>query len=317
MSKKKWGESFLKSGLPLEHLTIVTFRSLDWNCRPRVEYIRENLNGEKTWFEIDLEASSYETNKDTSLSFLVECKYHDLSRFWFFLPHDSERWAFNDRVLNVGPFQLLADPRSKSLLSLAPCSAGGIVISAEGDKQENAVSTAIQQIVNGFVPCSLNQFSYDLDFHNSTLDIKDFLPSATAVVPMIVTNACIYRLKPEVTDLELIRNASSPNDIADEVEWTWCYHDPLMALINQNVDALEMHKMKEAELFYRFPYVEQRLEGFDGRPNWIAIVNIKFLKNTIKKIADHFQSIQTISVNNILKGRDKRRRKHFTKTNNA
>lgn len=95
MSKKKWGESFLKSGLPLEHLTIVTFRSLDWNCRPRVEYTRENRNGEKTWFEIDLEASSYETNKDTSLSFLVECKYHDLNRFWFFLPHDSERWAFN------------------------------------------------------------------------------------------------------------------------------------------------------------------------------------------------------------------------------
>jgi hypothetical protein len=42
MSKRKWGESFLKSGLPLEHLTHVTFHGLNWNSYPRPEYSRPN-----------------------------------------------------------------------------------------------------------------------------------------------------------------------------------------------------------------------------------------------------------------------------------
>ena len=38
MSKSKWGESFLKSGLPLEHLTQVTLQTLGWDCRAHIEY---------------------------------------------------------------------------------------------------------------------------------------------------------------------------------------------------------------------------------------------------------------------------------------
>jgi len=32
MSGQIWGESFLKSGLPLEHLTLLTLRSIGWTC---------------------------------------------------------------------------------------------------------------------------------------------------------------------------------------------------------------------------------------------------------------------------------------------
>jgi len=119
MTKGKWGESFLKSGLPLEHLTVGTRRSLGWLCRTHLEYERPNREKEITWFELDIEATCSEVNQDTELSFLIECKYRDLSRFWFFLPHEAQRWHFDDRVLNCGPLQTLTDPDANNLLPLA------------------------------------------------------------------------------------------------------------------------------------------------------------------------------------------------------
>lgn len=168
MATKKWGESFLKSGLPLEHLTRVTFRGLRWDRRPAFEYTRTNRQKEDAWFEVDLFASSPFANKDTELAALVECKYHDLSRSWFFLPHaNTGRWEFDDRVLNCGPYQTLKRSRDNTLLKLAPLSDSGIVVSADGSKQENAVYTAIEQVVNAFVPCCLDHmFTYNIDFRN-------------------------------------------------------------------------------------------------------------------------------------------------------
>jgi hypothetical protein len=125
----KWGESFLKSGLPLEHLTHVTFRDLNWHCTPQVEVRRPNRDGVDSWFEIDLVAEAPITRGETSLALLTECKYHDESRHWFFLPHLSDgRWRFDDRVLNVGPFPALKDPHGSTLLDHAPLSSGGLVV---------------------------------------------------------------------------------------------------------------------------------------------------------------------------------------------
>jgi hypothetical protein len=148
MSKGKWGESFLKTGLPLEHLTLMTFRSCGYDCDTQIEYERRNREGTNTYFELDLKATSEEINNDTELSFLVECKYHDLSRFWLFLPHEKTRWHFDDRILNIGPIQTLAEPKASTFLGLAPASTSGIVVSEDGSKQENAVYTAIQQLTN-------------------------------------------------------------------------------------------------------------------------------------------------------------------------
>ena len=42
MSGQKWGESFLKSGLPLEHLTFLALKSIGWTCELHSEYLRVN-----------------------------------------------------------------------------------------------------------------------------------------------------------------------------------------------------------------------------------------------------------------------------------
>jgi len=308
--KGKWGESFLKSGLPLEHLTQVTFRNLGWHCNPQFEYVRGTEGNEKTWSYIDLVTTSPQRNRDTELSFVIECKYHDLSRYWFFLPYESSgKWLFDDRVLNCGPYQTLTKPFANSILDLAPISSGGIVVSEEGTKQDNAVELAVNQIVTGFVACSLsNMFGYNIDYTNAW-DEDRFIPHVTALVPVIVTNARLYRLKAEVTDLDNIRSATEPSEVADEVQWTWYYYDVPLRIDESNIDAITAHAKREPELVYRYPGVEERMYEFSARPNWLAIVNIKALSSAASDIHQRFLKLRTHDVKRFVRPIKKQRRK--------
>ena len=300
MGKTKWGESFLKTGLPLEHLTIVTLKSLGWNVRSHIEYERKTENDETEWFELDCEASTFVGNHDTELSLLIECKYNDLSRYWFFLPHEPNRWNFDDRFLNCAPYQTLVEPRAKNLVDLAPCSIWGTVVSKDGKKQKNSVYTALQQVVNGFIPFSLSSmFGYNIDFYN-TDEPEKFIPTSTALIPVVVTNATIFRLKPTISDLNDIRKASSPDEIADEIPWTWCYHEPSQSLLDQNLDSIDEYEKREHEIISNFPYVKENMRNFYDRPNWVAIININALSNFAETIRERFKNVQMKTVNEIL-----------------
>lgn len=290
MTNQKWGESFLKSGLPLEHLTVMTFESLGWFCSLHYEYLRENRDGEPNWFELDIQAYSPE-NDNGLLRFLIECKYNDLSKYWFFLPcetisHTAQYEALsagevvesNQRVLNFAPYEALSDPVSSSMLTLAPKSVWGVVVSQDGTKQENAVYTAINQLAYGFVPYSLD------NFYRLTMNYP------TALIPIIVTNARIFRLKPNIVDLDIVREASSPTDIADELDWTWCYHACPNELLGYNLDLIDEHDV-EYEL-KKYPVINEKLLELWQSPTWIAVVNISALKNFVDTVYKHFVELQ-------------------------
>ncbi len=301
MTAKKWGESFLKSGMPLEHLTHATLKADGWLCHPEREIERPNKTGEPTWFSIDLEATHPKANRDTALTLLVECKYHDTSRFWFFLPHEPYRWHFDDRFLNIGPYNTIKNPHSTRFLKLAPTSSGGIVVSNSGDRQDNAVYTALQQLVNAFFPhCLRTLFRHNLDFENTFDDERLYKPNCEGVVPVIVTNATIYRLKPEITDLQVIADAKDPSDIADELEWTWLYYDGNNQLFDQNLDAATKHITEESRYVHRFPFLEQSIYEYASRPNWIAVINIKSLQKATKSIFECFKTAKLLSVEHFI-----------------
>jgi hypothetical protein len=286
MSNKKWGESFLKTGLPLEHLTVMSFTSLGWQCDLHYEYERNNRDGEATWFELDMIA--YSPSKDVDgLRFLVECKYHDASRFWFFMPcvttsHTAQYGALeagntvetNNRVFMYFPFQALVAPKSSSALELAPKSVWGVVVGSDGSKQENAIYTAIQQLANGFVPYSLDRF---FTFTTNW---------PTALVPLIVTNAKIFRLRPEVSDLDRIRKSSSPSEIADEINWTWCYFAPQKELLLQNLRQIDNVSAKYKIGHYKA--INEQITELWSAPSWVVVANINALKSTVQTIHKHF-----------------------------
>lgn len=307
MSKRKWGESFLKSGLPLEHLAMAEFRNLGWNITPHLEVLRSNTDNDLTWFEIDFEADTPESNEDTDLFLLVECKYHDPSRFWMFLPHEANRWAFDDRVLNIGPYQTLGDPRANSFLDLAPVSSSGIVLSESGEKQENAFQKAVYQIAEALVPrCLFIQYEYNLDIPSRVP------PMCAAVIPCIVTNAGLFRMRHEIVRLDDIREASSPGDIADEVPWTWCYFDAPMDIVEHHHISIDAHESGNEEILQRFPETVARMRELAGRPNWIAVINIEHLSSAVMAIHNRFLACSIRTVKAVFRKERSKSRKRKT-----
>jgi len=292
MPTSKWGESFLKSGLPLEHLAVMTLTEMGWQCYPSQEYSRPNREGKLEWFEIDLEADEPEFwERDVNLHLLVECKYHDPSRFWMMLPHEPGRWNIDDRCLNFAPFGILSSREESTLLKLAPASKRGVVVSRDGLRQDDALYTAIQQVAHAFVPSVLQYcFSYLMNV------LPGFFPSVNATIPVIVTNASLFRLRPSVTDLAMIRSAKDPHDVADELPWTWCYFEPSMSLIEEQRELINKHREDESELLSRFPAAKERLSNLASRPNWIAVINNAHLAGTIKAIREQFQKLETIPI---------------------
>jgi hypothetical protein len=169
MSQKKWGESFLKSGLPLEHLTLTTLNALGWSCQPKWEYSRVNREFKLSYFEIDLIAYA-PYNRETNLILLTERKYHDEQRFWFFLPcstidHQAQYGAMSagedlesdEYMLHYGPYIPLKRPKRHSLSKLAPLSMWGVTVSKSGERQDNAIRNALEQLAYAFVPFCLEE----------------------------------------------------------------------------------------------------------------------------------------------------------------
>ena len=291
---QKWGESFLKSGLPLEHLTLVTFKTLGWECEPRYEYQRR---GQLTYFEIDLIAYS-PSDERGDLLFLVECKYHDEQRFWFFLPcstvdHQAQYEAMSagenlesdEHVVHFAPYSPLADPDKESLLTLAPKTTWGVTVSRSGAKEQNSIQEALDQLAYGFVPFCLDR-------------LYNFCASyPKAVIPMIVTTAKLFCLRPQIYDVDGIRKANSPSDIADELSWTWCYYAPRGELQDYNMD--EINEWKREHPVWQtnwhtihplkaFPPVESQLIDLWSFPHWVVVANIEGLHDATQAIYSQF-----------------------------
>ena len=251
MATRKWGEALLKSGLPLEHLAITTLTALGWSCEPKYEYERSNRDGESKWFELDLIAWG-PPGKTGDLNLLVECKYHDEQRSWFFLPcttvdHLAQYEAMSagddlegdGSVLHYTPYLPLREPDRRSLISLAPKSVWGVSVSRAGVREENSVKEALDQLAFAFVPFCLDRL----------YSFCRYTPEA--VIPALVTTSRLFRLRPDRYDIKTIRDASRPEDIADELPWTWCYYAPRRQLLDHNNAQIERWRERHADVRFK------------------------------------------------------------------
>jgi hypothetical protein len=289
MSGQKWGESFLKSGLPLEHLTVIALKSIGWTCELHFEYRRVNREGEPKWFEHDVIAYSPESERG-DLQLLMECKYHDESRFWFFLPCETEdhlaqygalsageNLYVDSAVLHSAPYELLAKPGAETLLPLAPKSVWGVTVSQGGTRQPNAVEEATKQLGFGFVPFCLENF---YGFHRSR---------AVSVLPVIATSARLFRLRPEINTFDRVRGARAPNEVADEVAWLWYYHAANGELLDHNMAEIDAYK--KGNRYAERKIVAKQLLALWSSPHWIAVINIEALAVAVDAIYRQFSSL--------------------------
>lgn len=290
MPGQKWGESFLKSGLPLEHLTLLALKSIGWTCELHYEYRRANREGQLGWFEHDVIAYS-PASDNGDLELLVECKYHDESRFWFFLPCETEDhlaqygalsaganlWI-DSAVMHSAPYEMLTEPKAESLLVLAPKSLWGVTVSKDGTRQPNAVDEATNQLGFGFVPFCLECF---YGFH---------CRRAVSVLPVIVTSARLFRLRPNVASLDAIRDAASPDQIADELPWLWYYHAPNGELLYHNLAAIEAYEKSNPHAQKKA--VARQLQTLWTFPHWIVVINVDAVARAVGEIYEHFLSLR-------------------------
>jgi hypothetical protein len=97
------------------------------------------------------------------LALLTECKYHDEQRFWFFLTcttvdHQAQYGAMSAgtdfeedcEVVHYAPYVPLIEPARHTLVKLAPRSVWGVNVSQTGQREENVVHTAFEQLAFAF-----------------------------------------------------------------------------------------------------------------------------------------------------------------------
>lgn len=238
------------------------------------------------WFEHDVIAYSPDSNTG-DMELLVECKYHDDSRFWFFLPceteaHLSQYGAFeagenlyvDSVVFHSAPYQMFAQPNSKTILPLAPMCVWGVTVSRDGTRQPNSVEEATKQLANGFVPFCLDRLYSFNQIH------------AVSVLPIIVTSANLFRLRPNIRNLEKIRSAVVPTDIADEVGWLWYYHAPNSELILHNMDAIQIYEKNNH--YAKWKKISEQIDGLGFLPHWILVANIESLATAVSTVYKTF-----------------------------
>ena len=269
MATRKWGEALLKSGLPLEHLAITTLTALGWSCEPKYEYERSNRDGESKWFELEFIAWG-RPGKTGDLNLLVECKLPRRQKIWFFLPcttvitllstkpcRPETIWKEMGASFTIPLTFLCASQIRRSLISLAPKSVWGVSVSRAGVREENSVKEALDQLAFAFVPFCLDRL----------YSFCRYTPEA--VIPALVTTSRLFRLRPDRYDIKTIRDASRPEDIADELPWTWCYYAPRRQLLDHNNAQIERWRERHADVRFKDRRATSRPLGWtalgDGR----------------------------------------------------
>lgn len=172
------------------------------------------------------------------------------------------------------------DPATQNVLKAAPCSHWGVVVSQDGQKQDNTIHTAIEQLAYAFFPYIESYLSLAAQEMSSKREDPN-----VALIPVIVTNATLFRLRPTVNDLSALREASAPSDIADRLRWTWCYRPAPSALARYNQP---LRKDLITRFGRVFPPLQADLEGFERRPAWFAVVNLDSLPTFLEVLSTVF-----------------------------
>jgi len=287
MSTKKWGEAFLKTGLPLEHFTLTMLTGAGWDCEPKWEYQRANRDGKLVWFEVDMAAYAPEVD-GRSLTILTECKYHDQQRFWIFLPCSSSSYAqhgalaaggdpeSDGEVVHHGPYEPLTKPAEHTLVALAPQAMWGVSVSQAGVREENTVEHALAQLSYAYVP-----FCLDRAYHFCGSEPE-------AVISAVVTSAKLFLLKAHAIDA--IRNARSPDDIADEVPWLWCYQPPAGSILDHNQKEIDLWRSRDRNVV-KFAGLDERLAELWSGPRWFMIVNAEYIVAAYSCVQNAYASL--------------------------
>lgn len=213
MSTKTWKDHLLSSGLPLEHSVAQALGKLGMIDPREFRYTRANEHGVLTTFSVDVHAECLISNPNIWLELFVECKYHHDSTNWVFAPSEYDWFGpeFAELFVSLETLdsghQLNKELLNKYSKNYPLCTKGVELFT--GDATHATIERALSQLKYA-VPHRAARALNGLVATNN--------PSPTIVlVPIIVTTASLWRLKPTVS-VEGLRAANELAEVASAEE---------------------------------------------------------------------------------------------------
>jgi hypothetical protein len=221
MSKKVWKDHFLSSGLPLEYSVAQIFEDLGNSEAEEFSYERKNEDGIPQIFSVDIQSRHVDPKNDLWLETLVECKYRHGDSKWVFTPSASRdyeaEWGTDLSALFVALDQCCAD-RTLDRDNLGkfgqsyPMCQKGIELLPENTNPKS-IEQAVRQLPYAVTAKTIDAIQHQLVMLETVGDAAHIF----VIVPIIVTTAELWRLRPGMT-VEIIRNATEIDEVADRQE---------------------------------------------------------------------------------------------------
>lgn len=289
--KRTWKEALLQSGLPLEHSVQRALRDFNFWLPYEFKYWRLDEGGVNKQFSIDVAAETLDHSQAT-LHFLFECKYRHDSVQWFFCPDEMEQgYLLHRDVLPIVRDWATDSPESTKrvlagLLGLYPLCGKGMEVCGK-ESNPKGVSQALQQLRFAVAPkvfeCLCRRYAAGLQRSFGMPDI---------VVPMIVTTASIWRLRPSIS-IEDIRKAERIEDVAEPLGSLWLHEEPDNQLTEHNLRVLTdtLSPIKGTDSTSQAEW-SKAINNFSLNYPWlILVVHFKQLHYVIDALLKAFASI--------------------------
>jgi hypothetical protein len=269
MSKRTWKDHLLSSGLPLEYSVARILERLSSWEPGEFRYERKDPEGVSRVFSIDVHSSHIDVKRNFWLETLVECKYRHDGTKWVFTPREYDPLFGQDlKGVFVTLDQCCADRQlNRDLVAEFrthyPLCGKGVELLPD-DTNRKTIEQAVQQLRHAVVAKALDAIVHQLD---------ELLGSPTplfVVVPIIVTTAELWRLRPGTT-IEDVRKANEIQSIGDS-------HD--LVVLHQEPDNID--KRQAVERFYE-TLGENQIKRFDGLLN-------ATMKGSFQSFVDYFAS---------------------------
>jgi hypothetical protein len=226
MSKRSWKDHLLSSGLPLEYSVTQIYERLGIWRPAEFHYERDDENGISRIFSVDVSATDLDINTNLWVEHLVECKYRHDGTQWIFTPREYEPYWLgpNFADLFVGLDAFCSDRKfnyealSKFNDNYFLCGKG--IELMPDDANPKTIEQAIQQLRYAVVAKAVA--SIDSRFNPPS---EEKLAPLVVIVPIIVTTAELWRLKPGMT-VEQVRSANELRDVAENHELLVILQEP-------------------------------------------------------------------------------------------
>ena len=224
MSEKSWKDHLLSSGVPLEYTVARIFEQLEIWRPGEFRYERKNPDGVPRVFSVDVHSSHIDSKRNIWLETLVECKYRHDGTKWVFTPREYDPVFGEDlKDLFVTLDQYCLDRQlNRELIggvrTQYPLCGKGIELLPK-DANPKTIEQAVQQLRHAVVAKALDSLVHQVD---------DLLGAPTplfVIVPIIVTTAELWRLKPGTT-VEDVRGADNIETIAERRDLVVLYSEP-------------------------------------------------------------------------------------------